>query len=281
MLNNRPFSLYLGLLGDQMKNLKVTLVLTMNFAVLILLCLSMLYPIQTNENQPNTITQNPLSEREITSRLPSITRQLSVENIGDEEFAENSSYYLPFFSVYASSFDRNWTLVAEQSQTMDFIDENDTYWFTFTIASKTDQTFNLSFLTAEDSPNLDSSMNFGVELSCEKPQDILFLTLLYSLPDPLINDNQSFPVYTWVSWDQEGENWGIPKANYNQVSHAWETTVHSFSPYFALIETDSTTRLKSVEVGGGSIPSFELPVIIVALWVVYGLKIRKNQKNGE
>ena len=236
----------------------------MNFTVFILLCLSMLYPIQVNENQPDTITQNTLSDREITSHL-----------VG------KSSFDFPLFSVYVSSFDRNWTIIAEQSQMMDFIDENDTYWFTLIIASKSDQSFNLSFLTSEDIPSLDSNMIFGVKLSCEVPQDILFLTFRYSLPDPLIDDNQSFPVYTWVSWDQEGGNWGIPKANYNQVSHAWETTINSFSPYFALIETDSSTHLKSVEIGGGSISSFELPIVIVALCVIYRLKIRKNRKIGE
>ncbi len=202
-------------------------------------------------------------------------------NITIKDIAENINNTNLVFSVFTSAFNWNWPLIAEQSQTIDFIDANETYWFTFTITSRTDQSFNLTFLTSEDAPSLESNMLFRVSLSCERPDEIIFLTLFYPLKSPLITENQSFPVYNWMVWDELEEKWGIPDAHYNQVAHAWEITINSFSPYFALIETESLTRLRSVEVGGGWISSFELPLVIITLIVLNLHRIKRTRKKGE
>jgi hypothetical protein len=184
------------------------------------------------------------------------------------------------FSVYSSSFNWNWHLEAEKTQTYDFKDETGFLWFSFVIVSKSDQSFNLSLLTPSDSPSLSTDSQFGIMLLCEVPEDIIYISFTYLLPEPLLDSNQSFAVMQWVKWNDQSQEWSETVTIYNQVLHAWVTTSIGYSQYFALVETGVSTQLKSVEVGGGSIPSFELPLAIVSILVIYGIKSKRKENNG-
>ncbi|MHA2096785.1 MAG: hypothetical protein ACW98F_19390 [Candidatus Hodarchaeales archaeon] len=182
------------------------------------------------------------------------------------------------FSIYSSSFNWNWHLEAEQTQTYDFRDEFGVLWFSFVIVSKTDQSFNLSLLSPSDSPSLSTDSEFGINFLCELPDDILYVSFTYLLPEPLVNSNQEFQVKKWVVWNKQSQKWSEVETIYNQILHAWVTTSLGYNQYFALVETGESTQLKSVEVGGGSIPSFELPFVIMSLLAIYGNKSSRKQK---
>ncbi len=195
-----------------------------------------------------------------------------------EDEAGNSLTNSLIFSIYSSSFNWNWHLEAEQAKAYDFVDENGILWFSFIIVSETDQSFNISQLPLVESPSLSTEMQFGIEFQCEVPEDIIYLSFTYLLPEPLVNNNQDFQVKQWVVWDDQSQDWSEVETIYNQVLHAWVTTVIEYHQYFALVETGESTQLKSVEVGGGSIPSFELPLVIMAIMTIYGLKSKRKQK---
>lgn len=195
-----------------------------------------------------------------------------------EDEAENSITISLMFSIYSSYFNWNWYLEAEKTQTYNFRDEYGILWFSFVLVSKTDQSFNLSLLTPSDSPSLSTDSQFGINLLCEIPEDILYISFIYHLTEPLTGINQSFQVMQWVRWNSQAQEWSETETLYNQVSHAWVTTSVGYNQYFALIETDRSTQLKSVEVGGGGIPSFELPLVILSFLAIYGLKSKRKQK---
>jgi hypothetical protein len=182
------------------------------------------------------------------------------------------------FSIYSSFFNWNWYLEAEQTQTYDFRDDSGVLWFSFVIVSTTDQSFNLSFLTPSDFPSLPTDSQFGINLLCEVPDDILYVSFIYHLTEPLTGINQSFQVNEWVVWDDQLEEWTEVETIYNQILHAWVTTAIDYNQYFALVDTGMSTQQKSVEVGGGSIPSFELPLVIMAIMTIYVSKSKRKQK---
>jgi hypothetical protein len=189
--------------------------------------------------------------------------------------AGNINFFELSFSIHTSDFNWNWSLNAEETRNLKFYDENNTLWFTCSIVSSSNQFFNLSFLSGGSSPSLPSDNLFGIELLCEIPSDIIFLTLIYPLSEQLIDIDDTFTQYEWVVWfDQE---WAATITSYDQVSHAWKTTSLGYSQYFALIDCGKTTQLRSVVIGGGSIPAFELPTILLSICLVVVIKkVKKN-----
>jgi len=195
-------------------------------------------------------------------------------NITDEAGNSNSSLY--FFEIHKSDFKWNWFLKAEQPFNLDLFDEIGTFYFSIILTSSVDQSFNLSLLTPSDSPSLSTDSQFGINLLCEIPEDILYISFIYHLTEPLTGINQSFQVMQWVKWNDQAQEWSETETLYNQVLHTWVTTSVGYNQYFALIETDQSTQLKSVEVGGGGIPSFELPLVILSLLAIYGFKSKRK-----
>ena len=192
--------------------------------------------------------------------------------------AGNSDSISLIFSIYSSFFSWNWHLEAEKPQTYDFRDESGILWFSFVIVSKTGQSFNISFLTPSDFPSLSTDAQFGINLLCEVPEDILYVSFIYYLTEPLMELNQSFQVNQWVVWNDQSQEWSEVETIYNQIQHAWVTTSVGYNQYFALIATGMSTHVKSVEVGGGSIPSFELPLVLLSILVISGFKSKKIRK---
>ncbi|PWI49309.1 hypothetical protein CEE45_01885 [Candidatus Heimdallarchaeota archaeon B3_Heim] len=198
-----------------------------------------------------------------------------LEIILEDEAGNNNSTSLRF-SIYSSSFKWNWYLEAEKTQTYDFRDETGTLWFSFVIVSKTGQSFNLSLLTPSDSPSLSTDSQFGINFLCEVPEEVLYVSFIYHLTEPLLGINQSFQVKQWVVWNEQSQEWSEVETIYNQILHAWVTTSIGYNQYFALVGTGMSTQLKSVDVGGGTIPSFELPFVILSILAFYSLKSKRK-----
>ncbi len=220
-----------------------------------------LYPIFILDSDTNTTL--------LFDNLDNGTYTLEI-NLEDE--AGNSRITVLEFSIYSSSFNWNWDLEAEETHSNDFRDELGKLWFSFSIVSKTDQSYNISFHSSSESPLLTSQMQFGIHLLCEVPEDIIFFSLVYHLEEPLVDVNQSFPVMQWAIWDEQQQEWSAIDTIYNQVLHAWSSTVTGYYQYFALVDPEESTRLKAVEVGGGAIPSFELPLVLLTIISIYGMK---------
>ena len=107
------------------------------------------------------------------------------------------------------------------------------------------------------------------------------MTFSFPLNGTIDDFNQSFKVYQWVVWDITNQRWEEIETIYNQVLHSWQTTYIGFNNNFALIEKEELTKIRSVELGGGQIPSFEFSIVIIAFTVYYGISIRKKRKLGE
>ncbi len=191
-----------------------------------------------------------------------------------DEAGNINSLNLTFY-IYTSDFAWNWDLIADEPRSLDVHDENDTFWFTSSVVSRSNQFFNLSLLTEDSYPNLPANSILGLGFQCELPEDIIFLTLTYPLSEKPSNFTDTFPLYQWVIWDNQ--EWVEVDTHYDQVSHAWKTTNIGYTQYFALIDSGETTQLKSVVVGGGSIPAFELPTILFSVCVILFIKKVKRK----
>ena len=206
------------------------------------------------------------------NKLSNGTHNMHLE-IRDE--AGNLNSLILTFDIYTSDFNWNWDLTAEETRSLDFYDVNNTFWFTCSVVSRSNQFFNFSLLTDTSSPILPENSILGLRFQCEVPTDIIFLTLIFPLAEQLNNFNETFSLYDWVVWDNE--EWVETTTSYDQVSHAWKTTNLGYSQYFALIDSGEKTQIKSVVVGGGSIPAFELPTILFSICVVVIFKKVKNK----
>jgi hypothetical protein len=178
------------------------------------------------------------------------------------------------FSMHTSDFNWNWGIISEETHSLDLYDDNSTYWFTSSVVSTSNQFFNFSLLNDDSYPSLPIDYILGVGFQCEIPADIIFLTLTYPLLEQLGNSTDTFPLYKWAVW--ENQEWSELETIYDQVSHSWITTYLGYSQYFALIDSGEVTQLKSVKVGGGSIPAFELPTILFSVCVIVFIKKVKN-----
>jgi len=182
------------------------------------------------------------------------------------------------FLIHSSAFNWNWQVNNGQPKKIDMIDEAGKYWFSFIITSKTTQYFNLSIETQNQVPSADFQAEFFVKFQCESPEDIVYFTLIF-LMDKESSDliNSSFPVYEWIIWDN---SWQTLTTAYNPISHSWEATFEGYASYFALNKKQDTTFTKSVEVGGGQLPSFELLTGLFTIFLMVTIKFRKN-RTGE
>jgi len=118
-----------------------------------------------------------------------------------------------------------------------------------------------------------------IEFRCEKPEDIIFMSLTLHLS----SNSSVFPVYQWMHWDGQSEEWVNITTSYNEVSNSWEATYNGFVQYFALINPGIETTLISITPGGGQIPSFEIITTLLSLMtmtiLVYNKK--KPKKNSK
>ncbi|MHA1541928.1 MAG: hypothetical protein ACTSQH_03035, partial [Candidatus Hodarchaeales archaeon] len=192
-----------------------------------------------------------------------------------DEAGNTKSHNLTFF-IHASDFHWDWDLTAEETRSLDFYDVNNTFWFTCSVVSRSNQFFNFSLLTDTSFPTLPENSILGLDFQCEDQTDIVFLTLIFPLSEQLNSINESFSLYHWVVWDRDNQEWVETTTSYDQVSHAWKTTNLGYSQYFALIDSGENTQLRSVSVGGGSIPAFELPTMLFSVCVVVFIKKVKN-----
>jgi hypothetical protein len=191
-----------------------------------------------------------------------------------DEAGNIKSLHITFF-IHTSDFNWNWEIISEEPYSLDLYDENNTYWFTSSVVSTSNQFFNFSIITDDSYPILPAEVTLGIEFQCEKPTDIFFLTLTYPLSEQLGNSTDTFPLYQWIVW--ENQEWVDLETIYDQVSHSYITTYLGYSQYFAIIDSGEITQLKSVEVGGGSIPAFDLPTILFSVCVVVFIKKVKNK----
>ncbi|MHA2203177.1 MAG: hypothetical protein ACW991_05760, partial [Candidatus Hodarchaeales archaeon] len=147
--------------------------------------------------------------------------------------AQNIAFTTLIFSVYTSAFNWNWGLRAEIPRTIKIINASSDLWFILTLTSAIDQSFNLTVLSEDLYPKKSEKIEYAIEFRSEKPEEIIFITLTL-----LLNLNTSvFPVYQWVYWDVQSEEWVNVTTSYNEVSNSWEATYNGSVPYFALINT--------------------------------------------
>jgi hypothetical protein len=191
-----------------------------------------------------------------------------------DEAGNIDSYNLTFF-IHASDFDWKWDIIADETRTLDLHDEIYTYWLTLSVVSRSNQSVNFTLLTETSSPVLPENYIMGLGFHCEVPTDIIFLTLNFPLSEQLGNNRDTFPLYQWIVWDNQ--EWVDLETIYDQVSHSWITTNLGYSQYFALIDSGDITQQKSVKVGGGSIPAFDLPTILISICVLSIIKKVKNK----
>ncbi|UCG04023.1 MAG: hypothetical protein JSW11_08550 [Candidatus Heimdallarchaeota archaeon] len=198
--------------------------------------------------------------------------------IGSDE-AHNIASITLIFSVYTSAFNWNWGLEAKIPRTIRIIDASSDLWFILTLTSAIDQSFNLTVLSKDLYPVKNDMIEYVIEFNCEKPDDIIFISLTLQLS----SNNRVVPVYQWVHWDVESEGWVNITTSYNEVSNSWEATYNGFVLYFALINQGIKTTLTSVTPGGGQIPSFEIipaimSLIMVSTFVFNKRRMKKNSK---
>jgi len=187
----------------------------------------------------------------------------SLEIFANDE-ANNTGRVLLTFSIYISAFNWDWQAVANTPQKIDVVDETGDLWFIVTLLSGKNQKFNLSLVSEASPPARDSNMEYVIELKCEKPVDILFLTVSVLLG----GSQENFPIYSRVYWDNEDISWIDMGTSYSEVTHSWEATYVGFIQYFGLINTHQTTAKKSVIVGGGQIPSFTYFPALISIFII-------------
>jgi hypothetical protein len=180
------------------------------------------------------------------------------------------------FEIYTSAFGWNWDLFANNPRSIDVVDASETTWFHLTLLSKTDQNFNLTELPDDSTPSKTEKMLYIIQFSCDRPTDIIFMTL--SLPLDNTNQTNNFDVYQWVHWDSPNNQWQEITTSYNTISHSWEATYEGGVEFFALIQTGDTTELKSIEPGGGQIPAFTIFIVITSL-ITCNIILRKKKSN--
>ncbi|MFX0210135.1 MAG: hypothetical protein ACFFDT_29405, partial [Candidatus Hodarchaeota archaeon] len=188
--------------------------------------------------------------------------------------AHNIASISLLFSVYTSAFNWNWELEADTPRTIKIINATNDLWFVLTLTSLIDQSFNLTVLPEDLYPGKNDRIEYAIEFSCENPNDILFISLTLQLK----TNANIFPVYQWVYWDVESEEWVNITTSYNEVSNSWEATFDGFVPYFALLNPGIKTTLSSIIPGGGQIPSFEMVPTILSLFLITILVYRRSKE---
>ncbi len=187
----------------------------------------------------------------------------SLEIFASDE-ANNTGKVLLNFSIYISAFNWDWQAVANTPRTINVVDETGDLWFIVTLLSRSNQKFNLTMVPEGSSPARDTNMEYLIELMCEKPADIIFLTFSVVLE----GSHENFPIYSWVYWDNQENSWDDIETSYSEVTHSWEATYVGYIQYFGLINTHQTTVKKSVILGGGQIPSFEFFTVLVSIVLI-------------
>ncbi|MHA1968688.1 MAG: hypothetical protein ACW964_12895 [Candidatus Hodarchaeales archaeon] len=198
----------------------------------------------------------------------------SLEIFATDE-ANNTGKITLNFSIYTSAFNWDWQIVANTLRKINVVNETGDLLFIVTLLSGSNQKFNLTLVPEGSSLALSDDMEYAVELMCENPADILFITFSVMLE----GSREDFPIYLWFYWDNEDNSWQDMGTSYSEVTHSWEATYDGYIQYFGLINTHETTGKKSVIVGGGQIPSFEyFPALIsVILLSLLSRNFRKKR----
>ncbi len=213
------------------------------------------------------------SYEEELPELENGTHQLIIYAVDE---AQNINQTRIMFSIYISAFNWNWDITAEVPKTINFNDALGNLWFILTITSSIDQYFNLSVSSEDSLPIKTEKMEYVIKFNCEKPDEIIFITLTFILP----SNTSKFPVYQWKYWDIQSSQWANITTVHNEVTNSWEATFDGYVPYFTLINTGTMTSVKSITPGGGEIPSFEIVPALLSLitisFIVYSKrKLRK------
>ncbi len=178
--------------------------------------------------------------------------------------ANNTAMETLYFSIYKSAFNWNWQALAYTPCKINVIDDWGDLWFLFTVVSKSDQYFNLTIIPEGSPPTRSDEMQFIVAFLCEKPVDILFVTITVILEESIVN----IPIFQWMYWDNQKNSWFDLGTSYSEVTNSWEATYEGYIEYFALVNTGETTVQKSIIPGGGQIPSFEIFQTVLALVII-------------
>ncbi|MFX0087408.1 MAG: hypothetical protein ACFFAU_17290 [Candidatus Hodarchaeota archaeon] len=178
--------------------------------------------------------------------------------------ANNTAMETLYFSIYKSAFNWNWQALAYAPCKINVIDDWGDLWFLFTVVSKSDQYFNLTIIPEGSPPTRSDEMQFIVAFLCEKPVDILFVTITAILEESIVK----IPIFQWMYWDNQKNSWFDLGTSYSEVTNSWEATYEGYIEYLALVNTGETTVQKSVIPGGGQIPSFEIFQTVLALVII-------------
>ena len=192
-------------------------------------------------------------------------------NATDE--AQNSQELIYYFSIYTSAFNWNWELKAFIPRTISFNDHLGNPWFYLTITSQVDQQINLTLVSEEGLPQAPANFSYAVKFDCEQPDEVIFLTLAL----PINGTVNNFPVHQWYYWNESQINWVEMGTYFNEVDFVWEATYDGYIPYFALIDTGKTSQTKEVVTGGGQIPSFEIPLVLITLFCLTLFETKKRK----
>ncbi|MHA2075703.1 MAG: hypothetical protein ACW97X_13870, partial [Candidatus Hodarchaeales archaeon] len=168
----------------------------------------------------------------------------SLEIFATDE-ANNTGKILLNFSIYTSAFNWDWQIVANTLRKINVVNETGDLLFIVSLLSGSNQKFNLTLVPEGSPPALSDDMEYAVELMCEKPADILFITFSVMLG----GSREDFPIFLWFYWDNEDNSWQDMETSYSEVTHSWEATYDGYIQYFGLINTHETTVKKSVIVG--------------------------------
>lgn len=191
-------------------------------------------------------------------------------NITAIDEAKNVDSVYMIFTMHVNSFNWNYELLTHTANKFTIINDEKETLFTLTIVSSVNQYFNLTLLD-HNLISVNSPIIFAFEFNFEHPENIDLIKLSYLIP------SEDLIIFSWMYYDY-GDGWYVEAENiYNSVDHSWETTFQNYVNEVILTSSGITTTLKSVELGGGQISGFELPIILLTL-VFYGNKCIKRKK---
>ena len=232
-----------------------------------------------NEHSITNISINSVVKKSIQAK-PDVNYSFDISE------DNNGTYYLVFlvideagnsfssnynFTIQINSFGWNFYLKANIPKTITIINDNKETMMVLSLGSSEDQWFNLTLLDTYDPPVLGNSL-FLIQINCQKSDKIQFTRLVYELPTSIIE------VYEWQYFDINLDTWKSLPSIYNTVDNTWESSNEGLIQIFTLISTGETTQLKSVELGGGQIPGFELHIMLFALIVSFFIKKNNRSK---
>ncbi|MFX0014995.1 MAG: hypothetical protein ACFFB2_07730 [Promethearchaeota archaeon] len=177
------------------------------------------------------------------------------------------------FSIYVSAFNWNWEIKAYIPKTINIINSSGHLWFFLTLTSSIDQYINLSVIPEDSFPTRTDKMEYVIEFNCEKPEEIIYITLTLQLS----SKTSEFPEYQWKRWDVESNQWLNITTVYNEISYSWQATYEGYVHHFALVNTGEITSVKSITPGGGQIPSFEVITTLLSLITITIVFYRKKE----